>query len=189
VTWQLSLLYAITFGGFVAFSTFLPTYLNAIYGFDLTAAGSRTAGFAIAAVLARPLGGVLSDRWHPRPVVLVSLVGAGGMALVIATQPPPELPAGLTFVVTALFLGIGTGAVFAWVARRAPKDRVGAVSGIVGACGGLGGFFPPLVMGATYNEAGNDYTVGLVLLTVTAALGALYVIFRMPKEQPAQATA
>ena len=72
----------------------------------------------------------------------------------------------------ALFLGLGTGGVFAWVAELAPAERVGAVTGIVGACGELGGFFPPLVIGATYNEAAHSYTIGLVLLTITAA-GAL----------------
>ncbi len=70
VTWQMSFLYAVTFGGFVAFSTYLPTYLKDVYSFDLTEAGTRTAGFAIAAVVARPIGGVLSDRIHPKPVVL-----------------------------------------------------------------------------------------------------------------------
>ena len=71
------------------------------------------------------------------------------------------MPAGLSFVAMAFFLGIGTGGVFAWVAVRAPAERVGSVTGIVGAAGGLGGYFPPLIMGATYDEAGNDYTVGL----------------------------
>ena len=59
VTWQMSFLYAVAFGGFVAFSTYLPTYLKDVYAFDLTAAGTRTAGFAIAAVVARPIGGIL----------------------------------------------------------------------------------------------------------------------------------
>ena len=66
VTWQMAFLYAVRFGGFVAFSTYLPTYLKDVYDFDLTAAGTRTAGFAIAAVIARPIGGVLSDRIGPR---------------------------------------------------------------------------------------------------------------------------
>ena len=70
----------------------------------------------------------------------------------------------------AVFLGLGTGAVFTWVAQRAPAERVGTVTGIVGAAGGLGGFFPPLVMGATYNAATNSYALGLWLLVVTALL-------------------
>jgi NNP family nitrate/nitrite transporter-like MFS transporter len=181
MTWQMSFLYAVTFGGFVAFATYLPTYLKDVYAFDLTQAGTRTAGFAVAAVLARPLGGILSDRLHPKPVVLVSLLGAAVLALVIATRPAPELAAGASFVAIAAFLGVGTGGVFAWVAQRAPAERVGAVSGVVGAAGGLGGFFPPLVMGGTYDEAGNDYTVGLVLLCVTAAAAFLYVLLGLPR--------
>ena len=119
---------------------------------------------------------------HPKPVVLVSLAGAAALALVIALLPQPEIPAGAAFVAMAFFLGIGTGGVFAWVARRAPADRVGSVAGIVGAAGGLGGFFPPLVMGATYDEANNDYTIGLSLLFVTAAIAFLFVLLRLKRE-------
>jgi MFS transporter, NNP family, nitrate/nitrite transporter len=179
VTWSMSFLYAITFGGFVAFATYLPTYLKTVYLFSQTEAGTRTAGFALAAVVARPVGGILSDRIHPKPVVLASLAGAAVMAIVIATQPTPEVPAGLAFLAMAFSLGIGTGGVFAWVALRAPSERVGAVTGIVGAAGGLGGYFPPLVMGITYDEAGNDYTVGLVLLCVTAIAALLFTLFRV----------
>src|SRR6476620_1648574 len=73
VTWQMSFLYAVTFGGFVAFTTYLPTYLKDIYAVDLTAAGTRTSGFAIAAVVARPIGGILADRIGQRNVVGISL--------------------------------------------------------------------------------------------------------------------
>ena len=183
VTWAMSFLYAVTFGGFVAFATYLPTYLKDVYEFDLTQAGTRTAGFALAAVVARPIGGVLADRVHPRPVVLTSLAGAAVMALVVAAEPAPELAAGLSFVVMAFLLGIGMGGVFAWVARRAPVDRVGSVAGIVGAAGGLGGFFPPLVMGATYNEVDHSYTTGLVLLCITAAVALAFVLLRLPREE------
>jgi MFS transporter, NNP family, nitrate/nitrite transporter len=183
VTWAMSFLYAVTFGGFVAFATYLPTYLKDVYDFDLTQAGTRTAGFALAAVVARPIGGALADRVHPRPVVLTSLAGASVMAIVVSTQPAPELAAGLTFVVMAFLLGIGMGGVFAWVARRAPADRVGSVAGVVGAAGGLGGFFPPLVMGASYNEAGHSYTTGLVLLCITAAVALVFVLLRLPRER------
>jgi MFS transporter, NNP family, nitrate/nitrite transporter len=188
VTWEMSSLYAITFGGFVAFATYLPTYLKIVYGFTLTEAGTRAAGFAVAAVVARPIGGILSDRLRPKPVVLASLAGAAVMAVVLAAQPAPEIPAGLTFLAMAFVLGIGTGGVFAWVAQRAPAERVGAVTGIVGAAGGLGGFFPPLVMGATYDQAGNNYTVGLVLLCVTAAVAFVVTLLRVPHGAPEAGT-
>jgi NNP family nitrate/nitrite transporter-like MFS transporter len=176
VTWQMAALYAVAFGGFVAFSTYLPTYLNDVYAYGLTDAGTRTAGFAIAAVLARPVGGALSDRLGPRTVCAVGFGGAAVMALVIAATPPPELLAGGSFVLMALFLGLGSGAVFAWVAKRAPAERIGTVTGIVGAAGGLGGYFPPLVMGWTYDADAHRYTVGLVLLCVVAVATLAFTV-------------
>jgi NNP family nitrate/nitrite transporter-like MFS transporter len=184
VTWQMAFLYAVTFGGFVAFSTYLPTYLKDVYDFDLTAAGTRTAGFAIAAVIARPVGGIVSDKIGPRTVMIVSLAGAAVMAIIISLKLPPEIPAGIAFVLMALFLGLGTGATFAWVAQLAPPEKVGTVTGIVGAAGGLGGYFPPLVMGATYNEETHSYTIGLALLCVTALGTLAYTLFGIKKKQP-----
>jgi NNP family nitrate/nitrite transporter-like MFS transporter len=181
VTWQMSFLYAVAFGGFVAFSTYLPTYLKDVYDYGLTDAGTRTAGFAVAAVIARPVGGVLSDRVGPRAVAATSFAGAAVMAVVVALQPEPEVPAGLSFVVLAAFLGLGTGGVFAWVAARAPKERVGSVAGLVGAAGGLGGFFPPLVMGATYDEDDHSYTIGLILLCATAIVALVYTLLGIRK--------
>jgi NNP family nitrate/nitrite transporter-like MFS transporter len=179
ITWQMAFLYAVCFGGFVAFSTYLPTYLKTIYDFSATDAGTRTAGFALAAVVARPIGGILSDRVGPKAIVLTSLIGSGALAAVEITQPPAELAAGASFVALAFFLGIGTGGVFAWVARSAPPEKVGTVTGIVGAAGGLGGYFPPLVMGATYNATDKNYTVGLLLLVATCLVAAIVTAWRL----------
>lgn len=189
VTWQMAFLYAIVFGGFVAFSTYLPTYLKDIYNFGLTEAGARTAGFAIAAVIARPVGGILADRIGPRRVTVISLAGATILAVVIALRLPPEIPAGTAFVLMALFLGLGTGGVFAWVAELSPPERVGSVTGIVGAAGGLGGYFPPLVMGATYNSIGEGYTVGLSLLCLVTLLGCAFALFGITRRQEGESTA
>ncbi|MFD8533290.1 nitrate/nitrite transporter [Streptosporangium canum] len=172
-TWQCAFLYAVAFGGFVAFSTYLPALLQNVYGFSQTGAGLRDAGFSIAAVAARPLGGVLSDRVGPARVLLVSFAGTAVMALVLAFDPPPEIPAGACFVLMALFLGLGTGGVFALVARLVEPSRVGTVTGLVGAAGGLGGYFPPLVMGVVYSATGA-YVIGYVLLAATALAALLY---------------
>ncbi|WP_035778361.1 MFS transporter, partial [Arthrobacter sp. 35/47] len=83
VTWRMCFLYAVVFGGFVSFSTYLPTYLRDIYEFDLTAAGTRTAGFALAAVLARPVGGILADKLGAKPVVITSLAAVAVLAWVV----------------------------------------------------------------------------------------------------------
>ncbi|HEY5854896.1 MAG TPA: MFS transporter [Aldersonia sp.] len=186
VTWEMSFLYAIVFGGFVAFSNYLPTYIKTIYNFDAVGAGSRTAAFALAAVIARPIGGALSDRIPPKYVVLFSLAGTTVMAVIATFQPPADFWSAVTFTLLAVFLGVGTGGVFGWVARRAPAQRVGSVTGIVAAAGGLGGYFPPLVMGATYNAADNNYTIGLLLLALTAFAALLYTAFALHAREPAQ---
>lgn len=184
VTWEMSFLYAIVFGGFVAFSTYLPTYIQTVYSFSAVDAGARTAGFALAAVVARPIGGALSDRIPPKYVVLASFAGTAVTALVATLQPPPDFWSAVVFITMAIFLGIGTGGVFAWVALRAPAKSVGSVTGIVAAAGGLGGYFPPLVMGATYDPVDNDYTVGLVLLVATALVALLYTAFKLQPYEP-----
>ncbi|QDP98281.1 NarK/NasA family nitrate transporter [Microlunatus elymi] len=176
VTWRMSFLYAIAFGGFVAFSTYLPTYLKDVYHFSLTEAGTRTAIFSIIAVIARPIGGTLSDRLGPRTVVAISLAGTAVMALIASFEPPPDILSGGTFAILAAFLGLGTGGVFAWVARQAPADKVGSVTGVVGAAGGLGGFFPPLIMGATYQVLLPDYRFGLDLLVLLAIGGLIFTL-------------
>jgi NNP family nitrate/nitrite transporter-like MFS transporter len=184
VTWEMSFLIAIVFGGFVAFSNYLPTYIKTIYGFSAVDAGARTAAFALAAVLARPVGGALADRIPPKFVVLGSLLGTAATAFVAVFQPPPDVWSASTFITLAIFLGIGTGGVFAWVARRSPAASVGSVTGIVAAAGGLGGYFPPLVMGATYDAADNDYTIGLLLLVATALAAVAFTALRLHAHEP-----
>ena len=176
VTWQMSFLYAIVFGGFVAFSTYLPKYLLTVYPNDVDAvgAGTRTALFAAAAVVARPVGGVLADRFGPKLVSLISLAGIVATAYVVGQQPPEGVLTGFVFLLMAAAMGLGMGAVFAWIGPSTPSDKVGAVTGVVAAAGGLGGYFPPLVMGATYSPETNSYAMGLWLLVLVGA-GALVV--------------
>lgn len=174
ISWEMSLLYAVVFGGFVAFSNYLPVYLNKIYGFSLVDAGARAAGFALAAVLARPVGGALADHVAPKYVVLASLSGVAVLAFIAVFKPPPDVWSGSTFITLAIALGIGTGGVCAWVAHLAPAHSIGAVTGIFTATGGLGGYFPPLVMGATYDPVHNNYTIGLLLLVATAVVELIY---------------
>jgi hypothetical protein len=74
---------------------------------------------------------------------------------------------------TVVGVGIASGAVFALVARMVAAERVGAVTGVVGAAGGLGGFFPPLVMGLVYGSLGS-YALGFLLLAATAATAGVF---------------
>jgi MFS transporter, NNP family, nitrate/nitrite transporter len=173
VALQLSFLYAVAFGGFVAFSVYLPSYLSTAYGLERGDAAMRTAGFVVLAVAMRPIGGWLCDRF-PAIGVLTGTYGAVTLLAVLAAFELPLIPVGtVAFLGLAAALGVGTGAVFALVARLVEPERVGAVTGVVGAAGGLGGFFPPLVMGLVYGAMG-DYSVGYILLAITAAAaGAL----------------
>jgi NNP family nitrate/nitrite transporter-like MFS transporter len=173
ITWQASLLYALTFGGYVAFSVYLPTYLKTGYGLAQTDAANRMAGFVLVAVVARPVGGWLSDRLGPIPVLVGVLCGVVfGAAVQAAT--PGLIPVGTAdFMLLAACLGAGAGAVFALVAQRSPAGMVGAVTGVVGAAGGLGGFVPPLVMGSIYGRSGS-YGLGLALLALVAAGAVIF---------------
>ncbi|HET8929011.1 MAG TPA: MFS transporter [Microbacterium sp.] len=172
ITWQMAFLYAIVFGGFVAFSTYLPKYLLTIYPgeVDAVGAGTRTAIFAAAAVIARPIGGVLADRVGPKVISLISLAGIVACAYVVGQQPPEGVLTGVVFLLMAAAMGLGMGAVFAWIGPSTPPDKVGAVTGVVAAAGGLGGYFPPLVMGATYHADTNSYALGLWLLVLVGAV-------------------
>ena len=184
LTRQASLLYAVGFGGYVAFSVYLPTYLKSAYRLTQDDAANRMAGFVLVAVLMRPIGGWLSDRVNPLRVLagcfLVVLVGAA----VQATTPPLAPIGTVAFLMLAAALGAATGATFAFVALLSPANRVGAVSGLVGAAGGLGGFVPPLVMGAVYGRYGS-YAAGLLLLALVAAAAVFFVVILLQEVRTA----
>lgn len=178
ITWQMCFLYAIVFGGFVAFSTFLPKYLTTVYPteVDVIGAGNRMAMFVLAAVVARPFGGTLADKFGARIISAIAFVGIIVTAAIVSFQPPEGIVTGVTFLLMAASLGLGQGSIFGWVPRVAPKDKVGAVSGTVAAAGGLGGYFPPLLMAATYNPETRSYAFGLWALVITAALGLVLTL-------------
>ncbi|CAM5281394.1 putative nitrate/nitrite transporter NarK2 [Streptomyces avidinii] len=178
VTWELSALYAIGFGGIVAFGVYLPTYLKAWYDLSPTDAGTKAAGFALVTVVFRPIGGWLSDRAHPAAVTAWALAVVALPAIVQAFDPALDPLGTICFLVMAAGLGAASGSVFALVSRVTPQPQVGSVTGIVGAVGGLGGFVPPLVMGAIYSGKGS-YSIGFMLLSDLALAGCVYAAVRM----------
>jgi NNP family nitrate/nitrite transporter-like MFS transporter len=171
--WALTLFYFLSFGGFVAMFLYLPKLLTGVYDLSKTDAGARAAGFAFLAVVARPVGGVLSDRVGAERVLRWSFAATAALALVLAGTYTHIVPLTAACLSLAIALGVGTGAVFKLVAAWFPGE-VGAVTGVVGAAGGLGGFFPPLVMGLVKSATGG-YALGFVLLAVVA-LGCLPVL-------------
>ncbi|TXS02715.1 NarK/NasA family nitrate transporter [Streptomyces sp. col6] len=182
VTWELSALYAIGFGGIVAFGVYLPTYLKTWYELSPTDAGTKAAGFALVTVIFRPIGGWLSDRVHPALVTSVALGVAALMAIVQAFDPRLDPTGTIALLVMAAGLGTASGSVFALVSQVTPQAKVGSVTGIVGAMGGLGGFVPPLVMGAIYS-AKDSYSIGFMLLSDLALAGCVYAYGRMRNVQ------
>ncbi|MFJ9863829.1 nitrate/nitrite transporter [Streptomyces sp. NPDC101165] len=173
ITWQASALYAVAFGGYVAFSVYLPTYLKTGYGLATADAANRMAGFVLLAVAMRPVGGWLSDRIGPVRVLAAALTVVFSGAFVQAFTPDLAPVGTIAFLAMAAALGAGSGAVFALVVLLAPADKVGSVTGVVGAAGGLGGFLPPLVMGSLYGAYGS-YALGLVLLAAVAATALVF---------------
>src|SRR6266545_1364710 len=171
VTWQLCFLYAVGFGGFVAFSVYLPAYLRTAYQLRPADAALRTAGFVVVAVVARPIGGWLSDRLHPVPVLVTCFSGVAGLAVLQAFQPALIPWATVALLGMAGLLGAAAGGVFALVGKVAP-------AGLVGAAGGLGGFVPPLVMGWVYGVE-HSYSIGLMLLSDIALAAAVYTAVKM----------
>src|SRR5215469_14641919 len=164
LAWVLSAFYGLTFGGFVAFSIYLPTLLKDQFHLSPTNAGLRTAGFVVLATLMRPLGGWLSDRIGGAQVLSVVFFGIVPFSLLLAW--PSIVPFTAGALGCALLLGIGNGAVFKLVPQYFAKDT-GTVTGLVGAMGGLGGFFPPLLLGAFSDTVGVIWP-GFVLLSLTA---------------------
>jgi NNP family nitrate/nitrite transporter-like MFS transporter len=183
--WALTLFYFLAFGGFVAMFLYLPKLLTGVHDLTKADAGARAAGFALLAVLARPTGGWLSDRIGAARVLLVSFVAVGVLALVLAAAYTSMVPLTIACLTMAVALGLGTGAVFKLVPEWFP-ERVGAVTGVVGAAGGLGGFFPPLVMGVVKSATGG-YALGFVLMaTVAAACLAVLGALRTPQRTAAE---
>lgn len=178
VTWELSALYAIGFGGIVAFGVYLPTYLKTWYELSPTEAGTKAAGFALVTVIFRPVGGWLADHIHPAVVTSWALGEVAVLAVVQAFDPTLSPGATISLLLMAAGLGTASGSVFALVARVTPQPQVGSVTGIVGATGGLGGFVPPLVMGAVHS-AKHSYSIGFMLLSDLALAGCVYAYVRM----------
>jgi len=172
-SWVLSLYYFLTFGGFVAMAIYLPTFLTEIFKLTPGDAGFRTAGFVVLATAMRPVGGMLADRIGGRKILLWVFPATAAMAVFLAC------PMMVTFTIGALgmaaAIGLGNGAVFKLVPEYFPQS-VGAVTGLVGAAGGLGGFFPPLVLGAVRQTIGS-FTPGFMLLALFAII-CFVVVFK-----------
>jgi NNP family nitrate/nitrite transporter-like MFS transporter len=172
--WRLSLYYVVVFGAYVALAAWLPAYYVDVHGLGLPLAGAWTVAFIVPASLLRPVGGWLSDRHGARSVTsAVFVVIAAALAVLSlprAVLDPGPTGFGVLTVVVGSAMGIGKGSVFKYVPDYFPRD-VGAVGGMVGMLGALGGFILPPVFGALGRWTGSPQSAFLALLALT--LGSL----------------
>lgn len=168
--WRFGLYYVVVFGAYVSLSLWLPTYYIDVYGVTPAVAGLLTALFIFPASLLRPLGGYLSDRFGARPVTYAVFIV---MALLCI---PLALPAALTQLSLAMFtalvvaigvgMGVGKASVYRYIPDYFPKD-VGAVGGLVGTLGALGGAFLMPLFGVVESSLGIRQSAFILLFGLT----------------------
>ncbi len=177
--WWFMFFYALTFGGFSGFASALPGYFHDQFGFDPKTAGWATAACVFAGSVMRPLGGVLADRVGGTKSLL-SVFAASALLIGIAgLHVGGSIGALALFIMAMLCLGAGNGAVFQLVPQRFGNE-ISIMTGLIGMAGGMGGFALAASLGAI-KQATGDYTLGLWLFALLAALG--WVSLRSVKER------
>ncbi|MCJ2145863.1 NarK/NasA family nitrate transporter [Bacillus paralicheniformis] len=170
--WFLSLFYFITFGSFVAFTIYLPNFLVNHFGLDPVDSGLRTAGFIAVATFLRPVGGWLADKFNPLKLLMYVFAGCTLSGILLAFSPSLGLY-GFGVLTVAVCAGLGNGIIFKLVPLYF-SNQAGIVNGIVSAMGGLGGFFPPLILSSVFQATGH-YAIGFMALS-EAALASFVIV-------------
>ncbi len=160
-TWLFCLLYSVTFGGFVGMATYLTIFFNTQYGLAPVRAADFTTICVIAGSFFRPVGGWLADKLGGIRMLLMLYTGVAILLACISILPPLALVTVLLFAMM-MMLGMGNGAVFQLVPQRFQKE-IGIMTGIIGAAGGLGGYFLPKILGPLKQSTGS-YTPGFLIL-------------------------
>lgn len=171
-TFWFSFFYSITFGGFVGLASFLGIFFHDQYGLSKVTAGNFTALCVFSGSFFRPVGGYLADRFGGVRMLTLLFAFLGVFMLGVATLPLLPIATFLIFLGMAS-LGMGNGAVFQLVPLRFRKE-IGVMTGVVGAAGGLGGFFLPAIFGFFKDVAGT-YGVGFMAFGLVS-FGALLIL-------------
>jgi NNP family nitrate/nitrite transporter-like MFS transporter len=179
LSWVLAFFFFVTLGGSLSMSAYLPTLLRGQFGLSLEDAGLRAAVFALLVTAMRAAGGWLADRVGGAHLLAAVFAGVAAFALLLTATDLVVFSAGALGI--AVSAGLGNGAVIELVAKHFPRE-VGAVAGLVGAIGGLGGFFPPIVLGILKQSTGS-YAGGFILFSLCAlcALMLDIAVFRRPR--------
>lgn len=173
-TWVVMLVYSITFGGFVGMSSYVTLLLTNLYKMPKVDAGLLMALFAFTGAMVRPVGGLIADRVSGVRALLVLLSAISVLDFAFALLMP-SLGGGVVLLVALYFcFGLGNGATFQLVPNRW-KGKIGVMTGIIGAAGGIGGFYLPVIMGIAMEKTGS-YQVGFATFGVLAAAAFLLVV-------------
>ncbi|HUR18211.1 MAG TPA: MFS transporter [Acidimicrobiales bacterium] len=164
--------YLVTFGGFVGLAAYLPIFFVDGFGLSKVSAGGYAALCAAAGSFLRPVGGALADRFGGARVLTSGLGVVAVLAFGLATLPGLGVTVALLFT-TIGCLGTGNGAVFQLVGNRFPA-RMGAMTGLVGAAGGVGGFLLPFAFGSLRGSTGG-FAAGFVVFAVVAGFASFGV--------------
>ena len=165
-TWWFSWFYSVTFGGFVGLASFLNVFFYDQYQVSKVTAGTLTALCVFAGSFLRPLGGFLADRFGGIKALL-ALYGLIAALMFSISRLPPLSWAVVGLLVSMGLLGMGNGAVFQLVPQRFQKE-IGIVTGLVGATGGIGGFFLPFLFGLSKDHWGS-YGSGFTFVACAAS--------------------
>ncbi|MGH7198623.1 MAG: MFS transporter [Candidatus Omnitrophota bacterium] len=164
--------YSITFGGFVGLASFLGIFFHDQYGLSKVNAGYFTALCVAAGSFVRPVGGYLADRFGGIRMLSMLFGAVAVFMLGVGFLPSVYLATFLIFLGMAC-LGMGNGSVFQLVPLRFRKE-IGVMTGVVGAAGGLGGFFLPTLLGYFKDKVGS-YGVGFMVFAC-ASFAALLIL-------------
>ncbi|CAG9611295.1 putative nitrate transporter NarT [Bacillus rhizoplanae] len=178
--WFLCIFYFLTFGSFVAFTVYLPNFLVSHFGLEKVDAGLRTAGFIVLATIMRPIGGWLGDKFNPFKILIFVFIGLTLSGIILSFMPSMHV---YTFgcLLVAFCAGIGNGTIFKLVPMYFSK-QAGIVNGLVSALGGLGGFFPPLILTLLFQFTGH-YAIGFMALSEVALACLIITVWMYSQEK------
>ena len=172
-TWKLCFLYSLTFGGFVGLASFLSVFFHDQYHVSKVQAGDFTTIVVLSGSFLRPVGGWLADKVGGYRLLLGLFAGIAVCVMVVSGLPPLAAVVPMLFVSMGM-LGMGNGAIFQMAPQRFAAD-IELITGIVGAAGGLGGFFLPSALG-TLKDLSGSYGTGLLCFAILMLASVLLLL-------------
>ena len=171
--WVFNIIYIVTFGGYIGFTTFLPTFFHDQFHIPKETMGWYSATVAILASVLRVVGGWAADRWGGIRMLnyLLFFIVIGSLA--VSLIPSVFVTTGLLILVFSA-LGAANGSIFQLVPFRFPSMTPVAMS-LVGEIGALGGGFLPNVMGVS-KQYGGTFSYGFIVFAVVGLFSLIWLL-------------